>query len=130
MSIGKTKAFAAMSARLKWDQENIKVATDNLARAQLPGEKQKRLSPFSFQHILGKSGLSRTSATHMTGTQDHGRTVQVTTSSQDEESISKNNISPQEEMMHINDSSTRAHQMTTLHKKLIGMYKNILTVAK
>lgn len=130
MSIGKTKAFAALSARLKWDLENVKVSTDNLARAQLPGEKQKRLAPFSFKNILGTTGVARTNPGHMAGSQDNGHTVQLAKSSQDDESISKNNISAHEEMMHINDSSTKAHQMTTLHKKLVGMYKTILTVAK
>ena len=130
MSIGKTKAFAALSARLKWDLENVKVATDNLARAQLPGEQQKRLSPFSFKNILGTAGVTRTNPAHMSGSHGNGHTVQLANASQGEESISGNNISAQEEMMHINDSSTRAHQMTTLHKKLVGMYKTILTVAK
>jgi flagellar basal body rod protein FlgB len=128
MSIGNTKAFAALSARMRWDLENIKVSSDNLARADLPDAQQKRLKPFSFNTAL--SGVSRTHPGHIQGKQDGIEKMVAPSDKNQDKTISDNNISQQHEMMEINESSTKMHQNTTLHKKLTQFYKTILTVSK
>lgn len=130
MSLASLKSLKVLAARLRWDTQNTQVASNNLARSGIPGQKAQRLQKFDFKHILKPSHLlksSKLSTTHSKHLQNTSESEPYSTrAAQDRKadvSISANDIDPHTEMMEINDSATQFQQSATLYRKMIQTYK-------
>ena len=131
MTIGKTPALAALSARLHWEAENTKIATDNLSRANVPNAVEKTLQPFRFADTLNHgNALRMTQKNHMKGTAPPSTYKIKENKSEGEMDATSNNISPEQELMTLNESAIQTTVLTTMAKSLLSNYRMILTVSK
>ncbi|MCE2951156.1 MAG: flagellar basal body rod protein FlgB [Alphaproteobacteria bacterium] len=129
MSLGQTKVFMALSQRLSWDMKNMEVASDNLARADMSGAKEKRLKPFSFKSALSGE-LMRTNPQHLSSPNGGVTEMLSTKDKKKDVTITGNTISTHHEMMEFNNSTTKVYETTSLQKKFVQMYRNWMTVTK
>tara|TARA_A100000171_G_C2131575_1_gene147118 strand:- start:565 stop:972 length:408 start_codon:yes stop_codon:yes gene_type:complete len=132
-----SKSMKVLSARMRWDTQNIQVSSNNLARSGLPGQTARKLVPFNFTEVLKSSKSAKSSSVTTT----HSRHISTSQSSapydvkeskskKGDTDITKNNINPHEEMMSINESNTQFLQNSNLYRKMVQNYKLFSTVSK
>lgn len=130
-----TSLLSAVLSKMKWDAKNQEIIAQNLSRARIPGALTKELKPFNFKEALehGKknsTGLSTTNTKHMGNLSDGSFKTTEVKHSENETLFSGNNISPEEELRKLNETSTDYFKMLNIYKNFVTRYKLILQLGK
>lgn len=136
MSFSNLKSVQALSARMRWDTQNVEVSSDNLSRSGIPKQTAKKLEKFDFRKTVSSKlqatagNMSVTHPGHISTTKSKSPyQVRAEKDRKDDMTVSRNNIDPHTEMMAINESNTHFQQSSAVYKKLLQNYKMFMSVS-
>lgn len=121
--------FKIIYNKLDYLADTSKVHADNLAKSSVPGAKAKDIEPFKVTVTKSASTVDRTHEKHITpGGGTHGH--RVYTVKPDEVSNSGNGISPESELMALNEATTQSLALQKVHNANMGVLKKVYGIAR
>ena len=121
MSITKSSQLDLMYKQMQWLQEKMETHADNMSRSSIPAEKTRELESFeqAVKRDQNPAGMMQTNANHLQGTgRKSGYAVKVA-KDQPATNLSGNSISPEQQLMGLNEASTRFYEMEHIHKNAL-----------
>ncbi len=118
MSLTNTPQAKLLFEKMRHTQARQEVASDNIARSGVAGAKSKEIEKFekAVKRNTNPSSVKTTHKGHMSGsTKQTG--FQVKKSKSDgETTLSGNNISPEEQLLALNEASTDFYRLEQINK--------------
>jgi hypothetical protein len=121
MSITKAAQLELMYKQMQWLQEKMETHTDNMSRSSIPAEKTHEIESFekAVKRGANPAALAQTNASHMQGTvRKSGYSVRVA-KEQPAADLTGNSISPEQQLMELNEASTRFYEIEHIHKNAL-----------
>ncbi len=129
--------MAALKKRMSWLNTNQAVLSENVANADTPGYKAKRLEKQDFSQLvndLSAPGKQQPKMSMRTNHERHitadgstaGGSYRVQKEKDGEESLVGNNVVLEEEMLKVADTQMQYGLVVNLYKKNVGLLKMAL----
>lgn len=123
--------FQLIYDKLNYLGKKSEVHTDNLTRSELPNERAREIEPFKAKMAKSPSTLSNTNANHIQpGTSVGGVAYKISKVKPDELDIANNSISPEQQLMALNEANTQALALQRVHKADVSMIRHVYGVVR
>ena len=128
MDLTRIPLFEALTKRMAWLNQRQTVLAANVANADTPGYTAQDLREPNFSAILKGTGgqltLATTEAGHLQPKQDNGGFERISTGG--ERSLNGNNVSLEEQMMQVSNTSASYALTVNLYQAQLGLIKTAL----
>ena len=130
MSLTNTPQSKLLFEKMQYAQSKQQTASDNMARAGVAGAKAKEIEPFekSLKRGGGSSSVVTTNAKHMQGKPEGNGFKVKTAKNQGEPTLTGNSISPEEQLLQLNEASTEFYRLEQVHKNEKERIRMISTI--
>jgi len=131
MAVNKIPLFAALRAKMEWNEARQKLLAENVANAETPGYRGRDLKEFSFGEMVSKSRVNSISAvTTQPGHIAIGRTDSSKFSAQSMNSFEitpeGNGVTLEDEMMKVAANQMDYQAATSLYTRSIKLIRTAL----
>jgi flagellar basal-body rod protein FlgB len=128
MDFNKISIFNLAKKRLSWTAQRQEVLAQNIANSDTPRYKPSDLKPFKFRELLQSEkmqlNMNSTQEKHMGGRRKRIRDFASEVNRKPyETSIDGNAVVLEEQMMKINDNTTKHKLANELYKKHLGLFR-------
>jgi flagellar basal body rod protein FlgB len=119
-------ALQHILAHMKYNQTVVQVSADNLARHPIPGEKTKKVAPYSFADYVVGQQTRAAPITHPKHIPFHEPLEKANISSRlkhSETSPNGNDIHPEEQLQQMNEATLQLHEDIKAYDSLLKSYQ-------
>ncbi|NCP62809.1 MAG: hypothetical protein GW748_05800 [Alphaproteobacteria bacterium] len=130
MALTSTPQAQLLFEKMRHTQARQENTSDNLARSGVAGEKTKEIEPFSqaLKHNSATASIKTTNAHHLSGSvKDVGFKIKKS-KEQAEPTLTGNSISPEEQLLQLNEAATDFYRLQQVHKSEIERIKTVLNM--
>lgn len=123
--------FQLLYDKLNYLGKKSEVHTDNLTRAPLPHERANEIEPFKAKMAKSPSTLSSTNIKHIQpGASAGGVSYKISKVKPDEMNLAGTSISPEQQLMELNEANTQALALQRVHKADVSMIRHVYGVVR
>ena len=130
MSLTNTPQAKLIFEKMRHTQARQETASDNMARSGVAGAKAKEVEKFSTAVRRGTklSAIKRTNPAHMSGSIKQSSFQIKKSKVQGEPSLTENSISPEEQLLALNEASTDFYRLEQVKKNEKARIRMIATI--
>lgn len=130
MALTNTPQAQLLFEKMRHTQARQENTSDNLARSSVAGEKTKEIEPFSkaLKRNSKTAEIKTTDANHLSGSiKNVGFKIKKSTEQADA-SLTGNSISPEEQLLQLNEAATDFYRLQQVHKSENERIKTVLNI--
>lgn len=130
MSLTATPQSKLLLEKMRYAQGKQETAADNMARAGVAGEKTKEIEPFkkALMRTTQNASMHTTNSFHMAGSVKEASFKSKIAKEQGSPSLTGNSISPEEQLLKLNEASTEFFRLERLHQSEKNRIKAVLGI--
>jgi flagellar basal body rod protein FlgB len=129
MADSSIRQFQYNHQRLQWLGQKQQVHADNLARASVPQQHTKAVSPFSFRERVAQGQNPgtpvQTHPGHLSGHTPKGAYAVKKDKDQPVQTLTNNTIDPERDLAHMNEAGIEAQKQIATQRDMVGRLKMI-----
>tara|TARA_R110002095_G_scaffold169351_2_gene147048 strand:+ start:5936 stop:6340 length:405 start_codon:yes stop_codon:yes gene_type:complete len=130
MALTNTPQAQLLFEKMRHTQARQETTSDNLARSGVAGEKTKEVESFSksLNRNSKPASIKTTNANHLSGSLKNAGFKVKTSKEQADPSLTGNSISPEEQLLQLNEAGTDFYRLQQIHKSEEERMKTVLNM--